>query len=65
MPSAEYCHRQADLYIRLSRTRADQEASARLLILAEAYSAIAQEMAGTRRQGLTTVIILDKPRPGK
>jgi len=65
MPSAEYYHRQADLCIRLSRARGDKEASARLLILAEAYRGIADEMAGIRRQCLTTVLILDKPRPEK
>ena len=66
MPSAEYYLRQADICIRLSRARSDKGASARLLILAETYAAMAEEMAGGRRcQCLTTVLILDKPRPEK
>ena len=64
MPSAEYYHRQADLCIRLSRARSDKKASARLLILAETYAAMAEEIAGRRHcQCLTAVLILDKPRP--
>jgi len=61
MPSAEYYHRQADLCIRLSRACSDKQASARLLVLAEAYRGIAEEMAGIRHE-FTTVVILDKPR---
>jgi hypothetical protein len=52
MPSAEYYHRQADLCIRLSRARADKEASARLLILAEAYREKAEETSGRYVAGL-------------
>ena len=65
MQSAEFYHRQADLCIQLSRACSDKKVSARLLILAEKYRAIAEEIAEIRPQYLTTVIILDKPRPEK
>ena len=66
MPSAEYYRRQADICIRLSHARSDKQASARLLILAETYATLAEEVAGRRRrQCRTVVLIFDKPRPEK
>jgi hypothetical protein len=46
VPSADYYRRQADVCVRLSVAHSDEAISRRLIILAKAYIAIADDIAG-------------------
>jgi hypothetical protein len=46
MPSADYYRRQADVCVRLSVAHSDEAISRRLIILARAYIAVADDISG-------------------
>jgi hypothetical protein len=51
MPSAEYYRRQADVCVRLSVAHSDEAISRRLIILARAYIAVADDISGHTQAG--------------